>query len=384
MQSSKKSMKTKTVKSSALRVFWASVLIGTSLTCSMAHADESDEVSKLIQAEKYDQALARADAYLANKPNDAQMRFLKGLILTERKQIDQAISVFKKLTEDYPELPEPYNNLAVLYAGRGEYEQAEKALEMAIRTHPSYATAHENLGDVYAKLASQSYDKALQLDGKNSTAKMKLSLIRKLISGNPVPGTEPEVVASAAPAKTAATSKAPSPAPTPVPTPAPTPAPVQATKPTAVAVAPAIAASAPKVTASTPAITAVAPKPTVEKPSGNTIGMDSQVLAAVEKWAKAWSDQDMEDYLGAYSKEFNPPGNMTRAAWEKMRKERIVGKETIRVVVDNPLITIKGDEAVVKFKQSYFSNRLNNVSTKVLDMKREGGAWKITNERVGG
>ncbi len=329
------------------------------------HADESDEVSKLIQSGQFEQAQARADAYLANRPNDAQMRFLKGLILTERNKTAEAITVFTKLTEDFPELPEPYNNLAVLYAGRGEYEKARESLEMAIRTHPSYATAHENLGDVYAKLASQSYDKALQLDGRNSTAQTKLSLVRNLIAG------KPETVAvAAAPAAAPASKPAPSKtAPAVVPT-----LPVVAATPPAVEVAPSKPAPAePAITASKPA-----------EPKPNTIGMDSQVLAAVEAWAKAWTDQDMAGYLGAYSQDFETPGKMNRANWEKMREQRIVGKETIRVVVENPLITITGNEAVVKFKQSYFSNRLNNVSSKTLTMKQEGGTWKITSERVGG
>ncbi len=59
--------------------------------------------------------------------------------------------MFTKLSEDYPELPEPYNNLAVLYAQQKQYDKARTALEMAIRTHPSYAIAYENLGDIYAK-----------------------------------------------------------------------------------------------------------------------------------------------------------------------------------------------------------------------------------------
>jgi tetratricopeptide (TPR) repeat protein len=162
-------------------------LMGLAFAGAPGHADESDEVSKLIQSGQFEQAQARADAYLANRPNDAQMRFLKGLILTERNKTAEAITVFTKLTEDFPELPEPYNNLAVLYAGRGEYEKARESLEMAIRTHPSYATAHENLGDVYAKLASQSYDKALQLDGRNSTAQTKLSLVRSQHPPKPHP-----------------------------------------------------------------------------------------------------------------------------------------------------------------------------------------------------
>ena len=340
-------------------------LIGLAFAGAPSHADEADEVSKLIQNSQFEQAQARADAYLANRPNDAQMRFLKGLILTERNKQAEAITVFTKLTEDFPELPEPYNNLAVLYAGRGEYEKARESLEMAIRTHPSYATAHENLGDVYAKLASQSYDKALQLDGRNSTAQTKLSLVRNLIAGKP----EPITVAAAPVVKQEPKAVTPPPAVTP---PAVTPPAVTP---------PVVAIAQPKPALPTaPAITATQPA----DPKLNTIGMDSQILAVVEAWAKAWTEQNMSGYLGSYSSEFDTPGNMSRANWEKMREQRIVGKETIRVVVENPLITITGDQAVVKFKQSYFSNRLNNVSRKTLTMKQEDGTWKITSEQVGG
>ena len=124
----------------------------------------------------------RLNAYLTQHPKDARARFLKGVILTEQNRTEDAIAVFTALTEDFPELPEPYNNLAVLYAEQGNYDKAREALEMAIRTHPSYAIAHENLGDIYATLASQAYDKALQLDGRNATAGKKLALIRELFS----------------------------------------------------------------------------------------------------------------------------------------------------------------------------------------------------------
>ncbi|HEX4855787.1 MAG TPA: tetratricopeptide repeat protein, partial [Limnobacter sp.] len=82
-------------------------LLGLTLAGTTGYADEADEVSRLIQKSQFEQAQARADAYLANRPNDAQMRFLKGLILTERNKTAEAITVFTKLTEDFPELPEP-------------------------------------------------------------------------------------------------------------------------------------------------------------------------------------------------------------------------------------------------------------------------------------
>ncbi|MDE2605385.1 MAG: tetratricopeptide repeat protein, partial [Burkholderiales bacterium] len=133
------------------------VLAAALLASGAARADDYADVNQLLHTGKVTEALAKADHYLSAKPKDPQMRFLKGVALTEAGRTAEAIATFQKLTEDYPELPEPYNNLAVLYAGQGQFDKARAALEMAIRTNPSYATAHENLGDVYAKLASQAY-----------------------------------------------------------------------------------------------------------------------------------------------------------------------------------------------------------------------------------
>jgi Flp pilus assembly protein TadD len=161
------------------------VLSAALLVAGGARADEYVDVNQLLRSGKHSEALAKADQYLAGKPKDPQMRFLRGVVLTEAGRTDEAIATFTKLTEDYPELPEPYNNLAVLYAGRAQFDKARAALEMAIRTNPGYATAHENLGDVYAKLASQSYSRALQLDAGNTAIQPKLALIRELFA----PGT---------------------------------------------------------------------------------------------------------------------------------------------------------------------------------------------------
>ena len=157
-------------------------VLACALWTSAVHADDYSEVNRLLKAGQPAEALSKADQYLNSKPRDPQMRFLKGVILAETGKTSEAIQTFVKLTEDYPELPEPYNNLAVLYASQSQFEKARVALEMAIRTNPSYATAHENLGDVYAKLASQSYSKALQLDGSNTGVPTKLALIRNLFA----------------------------------------------------------------------------------------------------------------------------------------------------------------------------------------------------------
>jgi len=149
-----------------------------------AHADEYTDVNRLVQSKQYAEALARADKYLADKPRDPQMRFLKGVIEAETGKREQAIATYTQLTQEYPELPEPYNNLAVLYAQASEYDKAREALEGAVRANPNYAIAHENLGDVYAKLASQSYAKAKQIDPANATAPAKLTLVHQLLQSH--------------------------------------------------------------------------------------------------------------------------------------------------------------------------------------------------------
>src|SRR3990170_4702277 len=184
-----------------------------------ALADELQDAAKNLKAGQHRQALERVNKALAAKPRDPQARFLKGLILTEQGNSKEAIEIFTKLTQDFPELPEPYNNLAVIHAAQGQYEKARAALEQSIRTHPSYATAYENLGDVYAKLASQAYDKALQLDKTNTGAQNKLSLVREIARGpTPVaaavkePAKPPVVVAQKEPEKPKPVPEKPAPA----------------------------------------------------------------------------------------------------------------------------------------------------------------------------
>ena len=159
-----------------------SLMLLTLLGAPAAHADDYTDVNRLIGAKQFPEALAKADKYLAGKPRDPQMRFLKGVIQGETAKTGDAIETFTQITQDYPELPEPYNNLAVLYAGQSQYDKARATLEMAIRLNPRYATAHENLGDVYARLASQSYSRALQLDAGNAGLRPKLALIGQLLA----------------------------------------------------------------------------------------------------------------------------------------------------------------------------------------------------------
>ncbi|WP_428825595.1 tetratricopeptide repeat protein [Azonexus sp. IMCC34842] len=334
-------------------------------------ADNLPEVQRLIKQGQYPQALEKVDAYLSSRPKDAQGRFLKGLIYTEMNKPAEAINIFTKLSEDYPELPEPYNNLAVLYAQQKQYDKARTALEMAIRTHPSYAIAYENLGDVYAKLASQAYDKALQLDNSNPATQNKLALIRDLITTSGKGNVKPPVPAPVAAAPVAAK-------PAPVAPPAATPtASVVTSTPGAAAnntpAKPVEAKPAPVVATNPPP----APAPSKADPASDDIAK------AINAWASAWSRKDMKAYLGAYASDFNTPKGMSRKAWEAEREDRIAGKSgKISVSVDSPQISVNGDKATVKFRQSYKAGSLSSSASKTLILVRSGSKWLIKEENA--
>lgn len=316
-----------------------------------AFADNLPEVQRLIKQGQFPQALEKVDAYLSSKPKDAQGRFLKGLIYTEMNKPGEAVAVFTKLTEDYPELPEPYNNLAVLYAQQKQYDKARTALEMAIRTHPSYAIAYENLGDVYAKLASQAYDKALQLDSANSTTQNKLALIRDLISTSTKPNAKPQI------ASTAPIANAP-----------------------AVPVPSVALPKAPTASVVTSVAGAAASSPSRPATASFDQGSDD-VAKAISAWANAWSHKDIKTYLAQYAADFNTPKNMPRKVWENERTDRIAGKPgKISVTYDEPRITLNGDKATAKFRQHYKATGLSTSTNKTLIFVRSGNRWLIQEE----
>lgn len=139
------------------------LLLALALAVPASWAADPATIRQQIENGKLTAAQQQVDAELAQRPNDPQYRFFRGVILGAENKDAQAIAIFKDLITRYPELPEPYNNLAVLYAREGRYDEARQALEMAIRANPDYATALENLGDVDARLAARSYRKALRL-----------------------------------------------------------------------------------------------------------------------------------------------------------------------------------------------------------------------------
>ncbi|SDG13416.1 MULTISPECIES: tetratricopeptide repeat protein [unclassified Duganella] len=336
---------------------------------------------------------------------DAQARFRKGVLLTEQNKPDEAIAVFTRLTEDYKDLPEPYNNLAVLYAAQGQYDKARVVLEKALRTNPAYHTAYENLGDIYGKLASQAYDKALGLGTPTTPAKSNLTLLRALAPASvTLPfSARPVAVAASAPQKVASVASAVVPPTAPPPPKAAAPVVAQPTvsAPAKVAaVAPTVAqqpvSALSKVAAATPAVPAPvasapvkvvaapvpapAPKPATPPPARPDTSERDAVMAQVHGWAKAWAAQNVDSYLGYYSQQFEPPKGLTRKAWADERRARIEGKGRIRVEVASPEVSVNGNIARVTFRQTYESDRLTARSRKTLVLVKNGGKWQIKQE----
>ncbi|AQW28975.1 tetratricopeptide repeat protein [Ralstonia syzygii subsp. celebesensis] len=137
-------------------------------------------IDEWLAKKQYAQALAELDKDVAAQPRNAQARFQRAVALAGLGRNDDAVVAFSQMTQDFPELPEPYLNLATLYAERGELLRARETLIMATRVAPENALAQANLGDIYVRLAAQSYQNALKLSPKNAAARARLEALPDL------------------------------------------------------------------------------------------------------------------------------------------------------------------------------------------------------------
>jgi len=352
-------------------------------------AREVDAVAQLLEQGHTEQAALQADQFLQLNPADAEMRFLRGVIATEQKQLPQAIQIFSALARDYPAMPEPHNNLAVLYAAQGQERKAVDALDQAIRAQPGYATAYENLGDLYARMASQSYAKALELDSGRQGIAPKQALIAQIApakAGSVAPAPALPVAAVAADAPVSAAKAAPAPDLTPVQSAAslgstePAPPPSTAGRTPSASPRPLAGAQA--------ALSSARPDPAGDAAPAQTAtpkadASPAAVQAAVQAWAKAWAQQDMDAYLAAYSPSFTPADGSSLAAWKQSRRQRIGGKREISVVLSDVQVVVEGERASARFLQAYASGALKSNTRKTLVLQPVQGQWRIVSETVG-
>ena len=118
------------------------------------------EIERQYRGGEQQLALQRLDQALAQRPGDAPLRFLQAVLAAEAGKPAESQRLLERMTQEFPDLPEPYNNLAVLQAADGQLDRARGLLETALRLDPAYRVAHENLGDVFVRLALRAYEAA--------------------------------------------------------------------------------------------------------------------------------------------------------------------------------------------------------------------------------
>jgi tetratricopeptide (TPR) repeat protein len=293
--------------------------------------EELQDVKALLQEGKLTEALVKTNKLMESRPADPAVQFVKGLILSEQKKTGEAIEIFSKLTLEHPDLPEPYNNLGVLFAANGQFEKARVALETALKINPRYATARENLGDLYLQSALQSYTEVARDEGESKGLKAKLKGVRGTL-GLPLNGS------------------------------------IAQSKNVSAVVASAEARS------------------TMGSVSNKQFPPQERevVLKVVDQWVRAWSAKDLKTYFLFYSDDFRTPHGETRAQWEQERRLRIENKNQIDIQVLSPSVTIEEKNAVVKFQQIYVAGKVSSNVQKSLTLKNESGTWRILQEKSDG
>ncbi|MCP4204781.1 MAG: tetratricopeptide repeat protein [bacterium] len=354
-----------------------------------ALAADLGRVRSLAEAGQPEAALADVDEHLEESPVDPEAMFLRALLLAEMQRQDEAREVFEEVAGLRPDRPEPLNNLAVLQAAMGDYDAAVETLKEALGTHPAYRTAYENLTKIYGQLASEAYSRALSVDDAHDRSSVELVLMSEMV----LPETEPVQVAHTPieplPSAADAGSMAP-------------PLEMEADTDEAVAEADmAVEPAAESVTAAGEA--PVTPDRAIEEAlrqgrdldsepavmessseaMGETVAESGELAALVGAWARAWSEQRVEDYLYFYSEGFQPEGDMSRDDWEQLRRARVAAPEFVKVSV--AILDFEASEperVLVRFNQSYESSTFSDVVTKTLELVRENGDWKIARESV--
>ncbi|MDC0183137.1 tetratricopeptide repeat protein [Nitrosomonadales bacterium] len=293
------------------------------LSSNLYAGNNREEIKILLKNGKYSRAEKLVNESIKETPNNPEFLFYRGIIETNIGKNNEAIETFRNLTENFPELPEPFNNLAVLYAEKGQFKLAKEILERAIKTNPSYLTAHINLGDIYTKMASEAYNKALEIDKANNIAITKLSMITQLF--NYQPNTKNTEIKSAKIKEAKEAKEA---------------------------------------------------KQTKKE-------LTNDISNAIIIWKTAWENKNMEGYLDAYAANFQYPNNMSRSDWEAYREVRITSKKTINILISNIELKFEKDKIIATFNQDYKSGKLEQISKKTLVFINEDSKWVIFEETSG-
>jgi|TARA_B110000037_G_scaffold205913_1_gene251309 hypothetical protein len=283
--------------------------------------NDMDSILLLI-SEKPFIALEKIKKRLRQTPDEPRLLFYKGVTEAKLNQIDNAIKTYNGLINKYPNLPEPYNNLAVIYAERQELDLAKDTLEKAIKTNSSYSVAHINLGDIYTQMATNAYNMAFEIDKDNKIARNKLKLITELFNYKPNTN-EKSIIVEELDAK----------------------------------------------------IIKIEPRnKSVDK---------KKIIEKIAAWKTAWEAKDLDSYFDSYSENFKYPNQMNQEQWEKYRRDRIMNKKEITINISNIKTKFKKDIVHAIFYQDYKSTGYQQKSKKTLIFEFQANDWKIIEEFSG-
>ena len=293
--------------------------------CSGARSAPLDDVRASLRLEQRGQALKQLQAYLSDQPDDPEALFLKGRVLAEMGHGAEAQEVFTDLIRKFPQLPEPYNNLAALHAKDRNLEKARDVLLAAIQVRPDYRVSYQNLGDIYTAMAREAYGQAQRIAATDTGGRR-----------DPARRADP-----------AATS-------------------------------PAVAGP---ITTFTAPVTAPTPAANSKAPSDSRADGSAQAFA---DWQHAWERQDVARYLAFYARDFRPASGTTRESWEAQRRQRLQKPAGIRLQVQHPRWTsLDSGRSRVEFGLQYSSGKMKVRSTKVMVWAWRDGRWQIESESAG-
>jgi len=399
-----------------------------SLSISAAHT--------LLNQGRDADAIGVLEQLVENTPTDFQAWFLLGVTQAKERRFHDAVASFGKVVALQPKLAEPHNNLAVIYNELGDFRAAVKELETSLKLKPDYATAHENIGDLYVKLAADAYRKALKEGGRPALRQRynRLLHIRKVNQ----PGTETDTrptpssrlntaqqpaseIAHRLPERTsksqtamvdAMTGQSPGPAPTDAKKIAVQPAMQQAqatspttllnsekhvaqqhiaqqnvaaTKPQRQPVLQKIIApkASPATSAYNPGKVATGHAPPPRAPKKTVAQADIKAaMVAVEAWRSAWNRQDLPAYFAAYSDAFDFSRRFeTLERWKRYKRSVITKRTFIRVTLENIEATkLPGGEIRLAFLQHFRSDSFNSDDIKTMMLRQTRDGWKIIYE----
>jgi tetratricopeptide (TPR) repeat protein len=412
----------------------------TLLFATLSYGETLEQLQARAEHGEMAQVLDDIGARLTEHDN-AQLRFLQARLLADAGRRDEAIAAYRELIQRYPQLPEPYNNLAALLAKKGQLKEAKELLEKAIRTHPSYAAIYDNLSVVFVELARDSYGKALRIKHSDDTLAMEQlaaltspgtvqtppagqTTVEVATAGAPAAAKPPAIVSTATndgdqTADNIADKTPPTAEPEEAAQAEPTPALPQNsdTEPAKHAAAPdeeqkqtpaalSIATDhdggdadtgnveklGPPMDMQTDTADAPVPSPTVDTapmvasaaepaPTGlSDAAMDQQIITTLQGWAAAWSEQAVDLYLDFYAADYRPP-DMTHQAWRQLRRTRLTRPQWIKVALSDFEVTRLGpDKARVKLIQRYRSNSYHDRTRKSFTLRLTADGWRISEE----